>query len=258
MLGQNELLTRINSFTFDTLPHSILLLGDRGSGHFEVCEYIAEKFNLQLIRVEDINLDYINEICLNTVPSLYVIDTLTLTDREQNIILKLYEEPSIYTYVVLLGESTYNILETIVTRSYIFHTVKYSLEQLEPLAKEKELTLKICNTPGQIEIANQTNMESLYNLCSLILSSMSKAAYFNALSISNKINFKDEPDKYDLFLFIKMLGYVLLENRNLVMYSELCSFNKRVWQVLNKKQFFENFITNLWEISRDERYRPEN
>ena len=256
MIGQGKLINKINSYTLDTLPHSILLVGDRGSEQDEICKYISNKFNLIILNITDnISLEYINEIYLSTNPTLYIIETASITEREQNILLKFFEEPNPYVYIILVAESKYNLLETIETRSYELILEKYSKEQLEPLAKEKNLTLKICNTPGQVDIANHTNMYKLYELCKLILEKMSVAAYFNALSISNKINFKDDPDKFDLFLFIKMLGYVLIENhsnKSLEMYKELCLLNKKIWIVLNKKQAFENFITNIWEISRDE------
>ena len=247
MLGQEKLLEKINNYTIDTLPHSILLVGQRGDPYLELCEYISNKFNLPLFDItETISDDYINEIYQSPNLGLYVVNTVNITVREQNILLKFFEEPNRFTYIILLCESASDLLPTIISRSFEFDFEKYSYYQLEPLAKEKDLTLKVCSTPGQIEIANSTDMVSLYNLCKTILDKMSRAAYFNALTISDKINFKDEYEKYDLYLFIKMLSYVMLNGSDVKSYFLLKNFNRKIWPLVNKKQQFENFITELW------------
>ena len=84
---------------------------------------------------------------------------------------------------------------------------------------------------------------------------MDIANFQNALSISNKINFTDEYDKYDLYLFIKMLSYVIVNEfietqyKELIYaYLELKELNKKIWSVQNKKQQLEHFLTKYWRI----------
>lgn len=260
MLEQPKIINKINSFTIDSLPHSILLLGDRGSGQEELCEYIANKFNLTLFNLtETITNDFISEINGFNSPYLYIVNMLKITEREQNILLKLYEEPSNFTYLILYGENDQSILETIKNRSYTLLMDKFTPKQLEKYitSNEKELILNICTTPGQVEIANHTNMKSLYDLCNTMIDKLKVSNFSNALSISSKINFKDEYDKYDLYLFIKVLSDVLTKRmaqnttRELLeMYFCLDDVNHRIWPLLNKKQQFENCIIKLWELSR--------
>lgn len=252
MLGQDKLINKIDSYTISTFPHSCLLVGQRGDPFIEISEYISDKFCIPLFDItETISDEYISEIYMSPNFGLYTIDVSKVTEREQNILLKFFEEPNQFTYILLWCESKYNLLPTIESRSFELDFEKYDYSLLEPLAKEKDLTLKLCSTPGQIEVANTTDMESLYNLCKTILNKMNKAAYFNALTISDKINFKDEYNKYDLYLFIRMLSYVLLTENGYKMYGALSDFNKKVWPLLNKKQYFENFVTNLWLLSRE-------
>ena len=202
-----------------------------------------------------ISKDLVDEIYLNATPSLYTIDLTKITEKDQNVLLKLFEEPNKFTYIILYGESLYNVLETIVNRSYILKMASYTREQLEPLVmgENKEVILKLCSTPGQIEIANHTDMNALDILCNTILSRMKVAPYENALTIANKINFKDEYSKFDLSLFIKALGLKMLDNMNkdvFKQYELLIEMNKKIWFMNNKKKYFENFITKLWEATR--------
>ena len=94
-------------------------------------------------------------------------------------------------------------------------------------------------------------------MCENMVKKMRVANYQNALTISNKINFSDEYDKYDLFLFIKMLSYKLMtefyetqSKELLYAYLELKELNKRIWLVNNKKQQFERFISRYWKAFR--------
>ena len=251
---QNKLINEIDNFTLKTLPHSILLLGEVGSGHVDICKYISDRFNLQLYDLtEFISNEFIDEINASQTPSLYYVDMNKVGEREQNILLKLYEEPNALTYIVLNCESDDLIIDTIKSRSYQLKMSRYTTEQLNTFINQgnNELILKICTTPGQIEIANHTNIEGLFSLCNTMLSSMGKANYQNALSIANKINFKDEYDKYDLLLFIKCLKYTLLMSdiQNVVdLYKLVNSMSKRIWSMNNKSQYFEHFLTEFWEV----------
>lgn len=253
MIGQHELFRKLTNLT--SLPGSILLVGERGSEQKELCVELAKYFNLNLINMTDnINTEYIDLIYDSHTPTLYMIDLLEVSIKEQNVLLKLFEEPSYYAHIVLFAESDTAALETIITRSYSLrmgHYPESTLRSLIEVSENEDLILKVCKTPGQVELANVSDVKGIFDLCHKMVSSMHKAIYPNALSISNKINFKDELEKYDLFLFIKILKYVMLElSCNYDMYSKLSTLDQYIWQMTNKKSYFENFITNLWEFSR--------
>ena len=253
MIGQKDLLKKLNSYTINNFPHSILLVGERGSEQEEVCQYISDKFNLVLIDItKSLDHDLIDSIDQIKVPTLYVVNISELDENIQNVLLKLYEEPNIYTYIILLCENDNLVLDTIKTRSYRLNMDKYTREMLEPLVtKDKELVLSVCNTPGQIEIAEHTDMSSLLDTCSHLPELRKYMSFSDVLEYSDKINFSDEYDKYDLFIFIKVLRKVLLEHTDL--YKCIVPFDTYVWTMVDrmdgKRRFFDHFMINLWTTS---------
>lgn len=256
MIGQEHFLEKLNKYNLSTFPHSVLLLGDKGAGHIDICNYLGEKFNISVYDISElINTEFINQIYLNTDPAIYIVDIHKITEKEQNVLLKLLEEPNQLTYLILYGESTYSLLDTIINRSYILQMDKFTREQLEPLVsgEDKELILKLCSTPGQIEIANHTDMKALSKLCQTMMTSMCKANLANALTITNKINFKDEYDKFDLDMFIKVYTNELniYDNKyKKEILRILSEFKKYIYFMNDKKKYFDNFILNLWGIYR--------
>ena len=258
MIGQEHFIEQLDKYTLTTFPHSVLLLGDKGAGHVDICNYLGDRFGVAVYDISElITTEFINQIYLNTDPAIYIVDVHKITEKEQNILLKLLEEPNQLTYLILYGESTYSLLETIINRSYILQMDKFTREQLEPLVTNevsKELILKLCSTPGQIEIANHTDMEALKKLCQTMMTSMSKANLANALTITNKINFKDEYDKFDLDMFIKVYTSELSvynTEHKMDMLNILSEFKKYINFMTDKKRYFDNFILKLWGIYRD-------
>jgi len=249
MIGQEQFLNKLNRFNINNFPHSVLLLGEHGAGQFEVCEYIANRFNFELIDISDmISVEYINQIYLSSNQTLYTVDITKITEKEQNILLKLFEEPNAFTYIILYGESTYNILDTILNRSYILQMDRYTRDQLEGFVtnENKDYILSICTTPGQIEVANHTDIEALKTLCNNMLMRMNKASFGNALTIANKINFADNFDKFDLYLFIKALIREVLAQGKYDIYDYIMKLDKYIWFMNDKKRYFEHFIIETW------------
>lgn len=258
MIGQEQFLQKLNRYDLSTFPHSVLLLGDKGSGHVDICNYLGEKFDISVYDISEmISTEFINQIYLNVDPAIYTVDIHKITEKEQNILLKLLEEPNQLTYLILYGESTYSLLETIINRSYILQMDKFTREQLEPLVTneaDKDLILRLCSTPGQVEVANHTDMKALSKLCNTMMTSMNRANLANALTITNKINFKDEYDKFDLDMFIKVYTNELSvynSEHKMDMLKILSEFKKYINFMTDKKRYFDNFILKLWGIYRD-------
>lgn len=255
MIGQQRLKNKIDSYTLSTFPRSVLLVGDLGSEKAEICEYISQKFDIPMYDITELISDeYINDIYSMPSSGLYVIDCTKLSEKEQNIILKFYEEPNDYIHIILMCENRYGILETIQNRSHVLTMDSYSKEELEPLCNPdtKDSILKIANTPGTVEDLNYVDLAGLEKLCKTILDSLSRANYQNTLTISNKVNFKDEYDKYPLWAFIRMLSVVILSYidegklSDSSLYWCVDEFNKTYEPLLDKKRYFENMLTNMW------------
>lgn len=252
-------MTEFDNMTAYTLPHSILLLGDRGGRQKEFCKNLASKFGMLCIDItNELSKDFIDQLYLSPNPAFYTINVEEVDYRKQNMMLKLFEEPGQFTYTVLLAETQDDVIDTIYNRSYVVQLPKYTREELEPLiVRDKDLVLGLCTTPGQVEIANHTDIGALYKLCETIISSMSKANYANALSIASKINYKDEYDKFDLYLFIKAFSNLLVsklkESFSPLLYSYYMTTKDLEYKsrhVNNKQRIVEQFITNLWWASR--------
>jgi hypothetical protein len=256
MIGQKNLIKKLKNYTINNLPHSIVLIGEDGSEEKEVCNFISDYFNLSQFDLTDfISKEMIDEIYASHTATLYIIDISKLDERKQNILLKFYEEPNDYTYIILLCESDNDIIDTIKTRSYIFKKDIYKKEDLVNLIsnipqEDISIVLNICHTPGQIEIANHTDIKSLYNLCVNIIDSMSKASYQNSLTIADKINYKDNYDKYDLNIFIKMMRYVSLIKGRCDIYKLLIELCHNLNSMNNKQNRVENFITQWWLLCK--------
>ena len=247
------LMQKINSLKY--LPHSILLIGDYGSGHDDVCDYIANKFGLMKFDItENLSLDIINDVLSTCEMSLYTIDMSMIDERKQNMLLKLYEEPNEYTYIILKCEYEDLVLDTIKSRSYKLLFDRLSKSQLnEYIYNDNELILNVCTTKGQIDIANNTDIKSLYNLCGKMLTSMSSANFQNTISIANKINFKDDYDKFDFRLFLKVLKYQLLNidvKNKLIICEDINECDRYINSMNNKQQYFENFLIKMWQHSK--------
>ena len=112
MIGQSKLLNKLNNFTVDSFPRSIILLGERGCGKHTIVKYIQEniiKFPVMDV-TQNISNEYIDNIYRNPNPAIYVIDLNEFTEKEQNVLLKFVEEPLLNSFIILLAESKTNIL----------------------------------------------------------------------------------------------------------------------------------------------------
>ena len=157
IIGQDKILSQINTFTIDSLPSAIMIIGENGSGKHTIVNYIAERFKLI---IEDItpqssnkddgtHLEFdekINKMYEVTEPHLYLVDGDLLASRgrgEMNALLKVLEDPIYGSYIVFLCETTANILDTICNRCYQIQLERYkddkiySNSQLTPKLVEK-------------------------------------------------------------------------------------------------------------------------
>ena len=258
MVGQEKLVAKLKSYSITTLPHSILLVGESGCGKHTLAKELADYFNVDLIDIsESISLDAINEISNSSTPTFYLIDCSVLTDRHQNIILKFLEEPSMYAYLILLCANKSMILQTVANRCMSFEFEPYTRDVLSQFANDEHV-LDVCTTPGQVLSLHAGDLIELEKLCVTIITKIDRANYQNTLSIVQKINLKDEFDKFDIQVFFNVLLKTILnkvsaeyDSKLISMYNLVSSYRKRLRDSrLNKELFVENFLTNLWESVR--------
>lgn len=258
MIGQEKIKNELSKYSLNTLPQSILFLGEYGCGKHTLANELAQSYNLPLVDItEKVNLNTITEIYNNPLTTMYLINIDELTDREQNVLLKLVEEPLSGTYIILIASGTYCVLNTILNRCATFSFECYTPEQLRTFSDDESI-LELCTTPGQIKSVNQSILKDTKLLASKIAEHIGEASFSNMLTIVNKVNFKDSYDKIDCILLIRALAHyteqLLGTTGNSVYYDMYMKIEKSLIKLrdsrLNKESLFTNLLIELWKISR--------
>lgn len=253
ILYQDKLLSHINRFTINTLPHTILLKGHQGSGKHLVCNYISDYFNLPLVDItEELNLEKITEIYLSPLPQMYLIDSDKISVKEQNIILKFLEEPSNLIFIVLLNSNNL-LLDTIKNRCYNLDLQRYTKDNLKTFLTSDitdqsllNLIIEISKTPGDVIKFSNVNFIDMYNFANKIFQYIKTANLSNCLTISNKLYFDNFIDNnYNVDLFCKVLLHISksISPNIYILTNELN--NALFIPHINKKLLFEKYIINL-------------
>jgi len=266
MIGQTNLLKKLDSYNVDNFPRSLLLVGEEGSGKRVVINYIRDNIiHFPLVEItSNLSEQYINQIYLTPNPHIYLIDLTQLTEKEQNILLKLLEEPLNGAFIALIADSKASVLPTIINRCSIFEMDNYTpdeLIQFIPEGYEQELILSIFRTPGQILNNNISTIGALCDLCDNIINKIHLANYPNVLAIGSKINYKDDYDKFSVTLFLDTLASKLY--KTYINSSDIKYFNMYMLTIterkklldkrLNKGIFIQNYLNQLWQVSRSAR-----
>lgn len=263
MVGQKHLLEKLNKFNIDTFPHSCILLGEEGSGKHIIVNYIRDNIiHFPVLDItENISDEYIDAIYRNPNPAIYIINMAKMTEKEQNILLKFIEEPFKNAFIILLAENRNLILNTVYNRCVIFELDLYTKDELAEFVsstEDKELILSVLRTPGKILNTNLSNIRAIYDLCDKMVDKITIANFSNTLTITDKINYKDEYNKFDINIFFDMLIYTLYnkyltENNKKTFDLYLLTVNARkklIDKRLNKEIFVQNFLTQFWKESR--------
>lgn len=259
IVNQDKILDYINNKSLDTLPKTILLEGKQGSGRHSICKYISEKFNLIINDISDsINLDTITEAYLKVEPFLYIVDCSKLTIKNENTILKFLEEPLKNSFIILICENKNLLLKTIVNRCHIITLKPYDKECLKTFITNTAYTdeiLGICETPGDVITLQNYDIKVLFDFCIKIFDKIKIASYPNTLSITDKIAFKSEKDKYDILLFWRILlkvSYIRVINNlpNSINQYLLTNefYNKYRIRNIDKKYLLEQYLISLKQL----------
>lgn len=262
IFGLDYLTSKFDAYTLDTLPHSILIIGKEGSGKHVISNYLSDKFNLNLLDIsDDLSDELIDNIYRDVSPRFYLVDLRKITEKEQNILLKLFEEPSANAYIILLANSTFSVLPTILNRGQIFNINIYDKATLMEFAKEKDVKVdmryfgNVIETPGDIKklYSSNVSMDTITDLTNKIINKINIASYANTLTIVNKLNFKDEYDKIDVDFFLKTLYYNSAEecikgnDKAYTIYSNVGETLRKLTDTrLNKRILVTHMLSEIW------------
>lgn len=253
MIGQIKLQNKLNTINLDTLPKSLLLVGEEGCGKHLVVDTIAKNVGIQVVDVSDrLNLETVDEMSLVLEPTIYLIDGNSISQKEEAVLLKILEEPYENNFIIILCEDRNSMLNTIINRCQIWEFETYTDEELNNFTSDN-LILNVVRTPGQIEKLSSQPIEDILNFCNKIFDNIWNANFANMLMIPSYINFKEEPDKYDYDVFVKLLEYCafnrFIDNNLSEKIFRLTHnlLNDSKIKNINKKHLLENYLINLKE-----------
>lgn len=247
---QDKLLNIINSFNLNTLPHTILIGGEYGSGKHTIANYISSRFDLSLLDITDnLNNDTITEIYTSNIPSFYLIDSDQISIKDQNTILKFLEEPCSNAFILVLNSNGL-LLDTIQNRCFRLKLGIYSRRMLETFAlgfENDQLILDVARTPGQVIDYMNEDFKGMYEFAQLLFKHIRTANFSNCLTISNKISFNGEDDKskYSINTFSRILLYLSTTLDTVTYKYTNILLNDLQIPKINKRLIFESFLLNL-------------
>lgn len=249
-----HLIEKLNKLSLDTFPRTLMLSGEKGCGKTSLIKLIANKLSLESENItENISLELIDSIVQRPVPKIYVIHTEQLSVREENVILKFLEEPLKNSYLILTTENKHSVLPTVQNRCVVWDFLPYSDEELtEFVTKPAKNLLLVARTPGKILEYQDHPIDDMVVLANKIFDFIHTANIANALSLSGKLAFKHEQDKFDVDIFFDILNVVsadryLKSALNAFEYWRLSNALLKDSKIFNvdKKALFDNYIINL-------------
>jgi len=267
MIGQRKLIDKLNTLTLDTLPHSLILVGDAGCGKHTYLNEVVNKLQLEFEDVSELLDDEkILGIQQRSIPTLYLINSDLIKERDQNVILKLLEEPTDFSYICIICSSINGLLPTITNRCYVWNFESYSEEELKNftnlIGDDFKNTIKILNTPGKL-LAMPTGISKYFADADLIFRFINKAIISNILILPDKLSYKlDDTSKIYFDIFIKILNAQALQcymrkeiNLNAMLLTSRLVNDSTIFNI-DKKKLYEKYLVDLKDELK--RFKGEN
>ena len=262
IIGQTKLVNKLSGYSFNSMPKTMLLIGENGSGKHFITKKFVEYLGVVLQEITaQTTADQLVEYFQNPIQTIYVLNLSEIPERQQHKYLKFIEEPSSNMRVILLAESEVGILPTILNRCVKFVLEDYTVEQLKQLSwatqVDNPIIYDICKTPGQLlNLAQIDNLGALKDFCINILRTTPLCEYGPFMGFNCGINYKDNFKKFDPDIFLNLLiktAYDLyISEGHDVLFNMYCYLIKRKQQLINKTLSKESFMLNtldgLWRL----------
>lgn len=258
MIGQTTLIEELKSYSIATLPHSMLFLGEKGCGKHTLVKELEKYFKIDAIDISDsLELETIQNITTCSNSHFYIIDMNKVNEKQQNVILKFLEEPTSYTYIILLSTSKSILLDTIINRCVSYEFEPYTTQQLmQFLSFEEgvEILVDYCHTPGQVLSTSIEKIKNLIELCDNIAKNVGKARFPNIFKISSRV-IKEEID-LDLFYNVLLERLLrLFKETNNIAYRDMYNITSDTLKKhndtrLNQELLIDSLVMQLHEASR--------
>lgn len=262
MLKYQPLLNNfIENHNLKTLPHSIILHGPRGCGKHVFKEELQGKLFTTTLVEDKLFSGCVDFMYEHSSPVFYVFEEESLSVKNQNALLKVAEEPPENVWILILSSCLDDIIDPLKGRCVILGFEPYRSADLRAGYSDEdqlESKLKLARTPGDMLRLKGVNAETMLDTAYKIFTKINVATLPNTLTLSDKVAFKQEQDKFDLIFFIRALQVVykdlIISNPDyphvqvtpLLINYVVASRNTKI----DQKRLFENFLTNLWKVTR--------
>ena len=231
IIGQIELKKTISAMAVSGFPRCTLLVGIKGSGTTLMSQYIADRIEAEWILVDSKVANIREAITLaqkRSTPTVYVFaDVQDMSGAAKNSMLKMAEEPPENAYVVLTTTNQSEVLDTLVSRSYVLQMqdywnselIQYATERQYPIGDLKPEVLafvtQAARVPGEIDQLFTYNVEEFMTFMHKVVNNLPTVSGVNALKIQNYLSLKADATGYDLTLFLRayleLCGEVLVK-----------------------------------------------
>ena len=261
MVGQNKLIRRLNSYTFENFPKSNLLIGEKGCGKHSLVQMACNKLNVPAVEITySLSDEFITDLYTKTERVVYIIDINALAKNsrylnKENAILKFVEEPPMDAIVFILVEYDSQVIDTIKNRCIIWQFKPYDLKTLKEFKTlDNDLIYSLLNTPGKLlnyETDSDVDYVKLIDICKLIIDNIDRANISNTLSLDRHL------ENFSLEDFLKCLKLLLYNN-----YIE-SEFDNKYWKAfeltkrfinrsivlnINEQQMFDEYLLRLKQL----------
>jgi hypothetical protein len=255
IIGQTKLVNKLLGYSFNTLPKTILFVGDQGAGKSFITKKFTEYLGVDLIEINaQTTADQLVEYLQSPMQAIYSLNLSEVAEKQQHKYLKFIEEPSSNMRVILRAESEVGILPTILNRCVKLNFEDYTIEQLKQLSWATQLDnpiiYEICKTPGQLlNLSTIDNLGALKDLGITMLRTAKIAQYGAFMGFNCRFNYKDSFKKFDPDIFLNLLiktAYDLyLTEKKEDFFIMYCYLIERKQQLINKSLAKESFMLNL-------------
>ena len=220
IIGQEMLKTALRVLIEgNNLPRLLILVGVRGSGKGQMCQWIGEQMGIDVIEHEskaEAVRDVVERSYKTSARILHVFrDIEDMSNASKNALLKVIEEPPNGAYFIMTSKDISNqALATIRSRGTVFYMDAYTYPQLSQYAKEHYpqtytdlgKVVGLCETPYEVDLLMKYGVDEFFEFVDKVIDNIAVVSGSNSFKIGNKISFKadEKEQKYDLALFLKM------------------------------------------------------
>ena len=263
-MGQKKLLSTLRTVE---LPHFIILAGNKGSGRHLIVKEIADILGATLYDCGT-KIDNVREVIENsksvTEKMVYLFaDADNMSTQAANALLKITEEPTKNTYLIITLIDANSVLPTIRSRATVFNMDNYTSDELIEYAlylgsmtpDELDIIVNICQTPGDIRKVNNMGIIEFWEFVNKVVDNITLVSIANSFKIGEKIAFKDNEDKYDLNLFWRAFMMICTESMTFdldkrIRYAKWIKITSQYLQnlritALNKQALFDGWILEI-------------